>query len=446
MQKTNEIAKKKLYLASLGCVKNLVDSEVMLGKLKDFELTDDEEDADLIIVNTCAFIDSAKQESINTVLDLDSSRKENSTLIMAGCLSQRYKDELEKELKEVDIFTGVSDYHRIDELIKNNESRYSSDRFLASYEDKRVVSSSQKHVFIKLSEGCNQTCSFCAIPSFKNGLKSKSLDSIKKELELFIKQGFNEFTFLSNESSSYLSDFGITNGLEKLIDEVEKIKGIKKARIFHLHPSSTDFDLIQKIIDSKVFVNYFDIPIQHISEKMLKIMNRDDDVKRLKKLLEFMKNSPNSFLKTNVIVGHPGESKEDFQELSLFLEEFSFNRVNIYSYSDEDGTLSTTRVDKIDQEIVDKRAEILADIVYETTIKSLESNIGKAFEVFIDKESSEHEYLLSARRVEWAEDIDGEIYINDNEDEIEIIFGELYLVEATQIAGDKLLAKVLKKL
>ena len=445
MKFSTQNPKKSLHLVSLGCTKNLVDSEIMLGKLKDYTMTDDAASADVIIVNTCGFIDSAKQESLNTILNLHDERKKESVLVMAGCLSERYQGELQKELPEIDVFTGVGDYDKIDLLVNEKRSAFTNEVFLASDTNERVITGSTYHAYVKLSEGCNQACSFCAIPSFKGKLHSRTLESLVKEVTNLVKKGYKDFSFVSQDSSSYLRDLGHNDGLEQLIDAVEKIDGVKTARILYLYPSTTTLNLIDKIADSKVFVNYFDMPLQHISQNMLKIMKRGKGAEKLIELMNYMRSKPNSFVRTTFIAGHPGESEEDFEELCSFVEEFGFDRGNVFSYSDEEGTSAETRDDKIEQELIDERAEILGDIISQTTIKSLENDIGKSFEVYIDGESEEHEYLLSARKTIWAPQIDGEIYINDNEDNIPIVFGEIYEVEATQLAGDKLLAKIIRK-
>ncbi len=450
MKFTTNKPEKLLHLVSLGCTKNLVDSEIMLGKLKEYKITDEAQIADVIIVNTCGFIDSAKQESINTILSLHDQRKKESVLVMAGCLSQRYKEELQKELPEVDIFTGVGDYDKIDELVNEKRSAFTKEVFLLNETNDRVITGSFYHAYIKLSEGCNQTCSFCAIPSFKGKLHSRTLESLVKEVKNLVCSGYSDFSFVSQDSSSYLKDFNISNGLEKLIDEVEKIQGVKTARILYLYPSTTTLNLIKKIKDSKVFENYFDMPLQHISSKVLKTMKRGKGVEKLKELMKAMREIPNSFVRTTFIVGHPGESQDDFEKLCDYVKEYNFDRANVFSYSDEEGTSAYDRVDKIPQEIVDKRADILGEIISQTTIKSLEENIGKEFEVYIDGQSQEHEYLLSARKTIWAPQIDGEIYINDNElvdekaEPKQLKFGEIYTVRVTQLVGDKLLATVIR--
>ncbi len=441
---------KSLHLVSLGCTKNLVDSEIMLGKLKDYEIIDDATTADVIIVNTCGFIDSAKEESINTILNLHDDRKEESVLVMAGCLSERYKEELQKELPEIDIFTGVGDYDRIDELVNDKRSAFTDEVFLLNESNDRVITGSSYHAYIKLSEGCNQTCSFCAIPSFKGKLHSRTLESLVKEVKNLIASGYTDFSFVSQDSSSYLRDLDIKDGLEKLIEEVEKIQGIKTARILYLYPSTTTLNLIEKIHNSKIFENYFDMPLQHISSEVLKIMKRGKGVEKLKELMDAMKNESNSFVRTTFIVGHPGESQDDFEELCKYVKEYKFDRANVFSYSDEEGTDAYNRIDKIPQEIIDERAEILGEIIAQTTQESLEKEVNQTFEVYVDGESDEHEYLLSARKTVWAPEIDGEIYINDNEliDENgnpeQLKFGQIYKVRVTELIGDKLLATAIK--
>lgn len=438
--------KKTLHLVSLGCTKNLVDSEIMLGKLKDYTITNDASNADVIIVNTCGFIDSAKQESLNTIFNLHDERKKESVLVMAGCLSERYQGELQKELPEIDVFTGVGDYDKIDLLVNEKRSAFSNEVFLASDENERVITGSSYHAYVKLSEGCNQTCSFCAIPSFKGKLHSRTLESLVKEVKSLVSKGYVDFSFVSQDSSSFLRDQDIKNGLELLIDEVEKIEGIKTARILYLYPSTTTLSLIDKIADSKVFVNYFDMPLQHITPSMLKIMKRGKGVEKLNELMNHMRSKPNSFVRTTFIAGHPGETVEDHEALCKYIEEFKFDRANVFSYSTEEGTAAALSKDLIEQEIIDARAEEIGEIIAKTTTESLENEVGKIFEVYVDGESDEHEYLLSARKTIWAPDIDGEIYINDNElaQNEQIKFGQIYTVKVTELVGDKLLATVIK--
>ena len=434
--------KKKLHLVSLGCTKNLVDSEVMLGKLYDYQLTKDATKADVIIVNTCGFIDSAKSESLETIFELHKQRKEDSLLVMSGCLSERYKEELQKELKEVDIFTGVGDYDKIDELIAKKQNSFTPKSYLIQDED-RVITGSNYHAYIKLSEGCNQRCSFCAIPSFKGKLNSRDLDLVVKEVEKLVQQGFWDFSFISQDSSSYLRDKGTKDGLVKLINEIEKIAGVKSARILYLYPSTLSDKVIEKIISSKVFHNYFEMPIQHISDKMLKVMRRGSGSKTIKHQLNLMKKAKDAFFRTSVIVGHPKESEEDFKEIKNFIGEFGFDRVSIFAYSDEEGTHSYNLDEKIDEETIEKRVEELEEVVHRNLINSLNKEIGKEIDVVITGESSEGEFFLGAKKLVWAEDIDGEILINENESNKSLEVGKIYKARVNELVGENLIATII---
>jgi ribosomal protein S12 methylthiotransferase len=431
----------KLHIVSLGCTKNLVDTEVMMGKLQNFELTDAEDEADVIIVNTCGFIDAAKEESVNTVLNLHEARKEDSVLVMAGCLSERYKEDLATQMPEVDIFTGVGDYDHIDELLKEKKSRFSDEVFLIDGSE-RVVTGSTYHAYIKLSEGCNQTCSFCAIPSFKGKLNSRDLDSIAKEVEGLVEKGYYDFSFVSQDSSSYLRDQNIKDGLSLLIQRIELIEGVKSARILYLYPSTTTISLLKNIAKSEIFHNYFDMPIQHINDDMLRMMKRGFGKDKTVELLDFMRGLPNSFVRTSFIVGHPDETEEMFEEMCEFAASFGFDRINVFSYSDEETTPAYDMSNKISDELIASRAQTLGDIASECTQKSLQAEVGKETELIIDGESDEHEYLLSARKTIWAPEIDGEIYVNDRTGDEELEFGKIYKAKITELVGTILTATV----
>ena len=431
----------KLHIVSLGCTKNLVDTEVMMGKLQNFELTDNQEDADVIIVNTCGFIDAAKEESVNTVLSLHEARKEDSVLVMAGCLSERYKEELATQMPEVDIFTGVGDYDHIDELLIEKKSRFSDEVFLIDGAE-RVVTGSTYHAYIKLSEGCNQACSFCAIPSFKGKLNSRDLDSIATEVEGLVAKGWYDFSFVSQDSSSYLRDQNIKDGLSLLIQRIELIEGVKSARILYLYPSTTTIALLKNIAKSKIFHNYFDMPIQHINDDMLRMMKRGFGKSQTVELLDFMRKLPNSFVRTSFIVGHPNETDEMFEEMCEFASNFGFDRINVFSYSDEETTPAYDMSEKISDKLIASRAQILGDIASECTQKSLQNEVGKEIELIIDGESDEHEYLLSARKTIWAPEIDGEIYVNDRTKDEELEFGVIYKAKVTELVGNILTATV----
>ena len=414
----------------------------MLGRLSNYDITPDVASADVIIVNTCGFINSAKEESIRAILDMHEARKKGSLLVVTGCLMQRYREELMKELPEVDLFTGVGDYDKIDEIILKKQNLFSPDTYLQASEE-RVITGSNYHAYIKISEGCNQKCSFCAIPTFKGKLKSRALENIVDEVQKLVKKGYYDFSFLSQDSSSYMRDHAVSDGLISLIDAVEKIEGVKTSRILYLYPSTTSNALVERIIASPVFVNYFDMPIQHASDKMLKIMRRGSGAARIKELLNLMKKAPGAFLRTGVIVGHPGESEAEFDELCEFLQEFKFDRVSAFAYSKEEDTLSY-EMEQVPAKIISKRLSKIEKITRAAIEASFAQELGQKFIVSLEGESSEGEMFYAAKKALWDKDSDGEILINESDVE-QLEIGGRYWCEITQVAGSQALGKITAK-
>ena len=275
---------KKLHIISLGCSKNLVDSEVMLGKLQDYTITTSIEDADVIIINTCGFIEAAKKESLSHIFEALELRKKGALLVASGCLVARYAKEIKEMIPEIDILTGVNDYDKIDSMIANKQGIIHNKVYLNDNE-KRIITGSHIHAYIKISEGCNQSCSFCAIPHFKGKLQSRNIDSILRETESLAKQGYVDISFIAQDTSSYLKDKHIDSGLLKLINAIEAQGALISARFLYLYPSSTSFDLLDSIAESKIFQNYYDMPIQHISQTVLQDMRRNHRDQRKTKTL-----------------------------------------------------------------------------------------------------------------------------------------------------------------
>jgi ribosomal protein S12 methylthiotransferase RimO len=416
----------------------------MLGRLQEYEISDNPKTADVIIINTCGFIDAAKEESINTILSTHEERKEDSLLVVSGCLTERYKEELQRDLPEVDIFTGVGDYEQIDKMIAQKKGIFSPQVYLANETAQRVITGSNTHAYIKMAEGCNQSCSFCAIPSFKGKLHSRTLLSIEKEVKALVAKGFYEFSFISQDSSSYGRDMGLKDGLINLITSIEKIDGVKIARILYLYPSTTTFELIDTIANSTVFETYYDMPIQQIDDGILKMMRRGFGEKKTIELLEHMKSKKDAFIRTSIIAGHPGESDEAFERVCNFMKAFNFDRFNVFFYSNEETTPAFT-MKPVEEEIIEERVEALEKIAKETTEKSLQQMLGKTINVILEGESDEHEYILSARPTLWAKEIDGDLLITDTSD-LTINFGTLYEAKVTELAGDRLLATLIKAL
>jgi ribosomal protein S12 methylthiotransferase RimO len=436
---------RKLYFLSLGCAKNLVDSEVMLGELlEEFKLTDDASQADVLIVNSCGFISAAAKESLEAVFELNRIRKKGSVLVLSGCLSQRYKKELPLELREVDIFTGVGDFAQIKNILREGKRINFKDSVFLIDKEKRVITNSNYHAYIKIAEGCNQKCSFCTIPSFKGKLKSRSLGSIAQEVEKFTIEGFYDFSFISQDSSSYLKDIGINDGLIELIDKIEKIEGVKSARILYLYPSSISLNLIEKINSSQIFHNYFEIPIQHTANDVLRSMRRGYREKTIRRILDKIKSFKDFFLRTSVIVGHPNEGWKEFEKLCNFLSEYEFDRVSIFPYYDEEGTLSYTFKNKIQEDIIQERVEILEEIVKKTTERSFKRDVGKIVRGVLEGKSTQSEYLLRCKKLDWAFEIDGEILINNSKiDDLKI--GEIYKIAVKEYVDSFLIGEIVEK-
>ena len=347
-----------------------------------------------------------------------------------------------RALPEVDLFTGVGDFEKIDTLILKKQNLFSNSTYLQEEGVKRVITGSNSHAFIKISEGCNQSCAFCAIPHFKGRLKSREISSIIKELESLISRGYKDFSFIAQDSSSYLFDKGQKDGLLRLIEEVEKLKGIRAARILYLYPSTLSEEVVRKIIASKVFVNYFDMPLQHISDKMLKVMKRGSKKEQILKLLKMMREAKDSFLRTGFIVGHPGESEEDFRELCEFVEGFDFDRISVFGYSKEEDTLAF-EMEQVPKKVINTRLKILEKIVAKSLEKSFKKEVGQKRLVVCEGESSEGEFFIAGKDLRWDREIDGEILINESECGI-LERGQIYECEIIQALDVKLIAKALK--
>jgi ribosomal protein S12 methylthiotransferase RimO len=388
----------------------------MLGRLRDYEIADDISAADLIVINTCGFIDAAKQESIDAILGAVKNKKKNALLVVSGCLAERYREELSKELPEVDIFTGVGDYARIDELIAQKKSAFSDRVFLQSNEE-RVVTASAYHAYIKIAEGCNQRCAFCAIPSFKGKLKSRSIDSVTNEVISLVKKGYFDFTLIAQDTSAYGRDIGLKNGLCDLIEALDVIEGVKRARICYLYPATTSIKLVDTIAKSKRFAPYFDIPIQHVSDAMLKTMKRGLNAAKTMKLIERMRSVKNAWIRTAFIIGHPRETEDDFNAIREIIGSGIFDRVSLFAFSDEEGTAANKMRGKIDAKTIQTRLRTAQKLLKQAHKKRLKSMIGSVVTAAIDGKSEESEYLIAAKNLDWSPQIDPPILINDAGDQ-----------------------------
>ena len=413
----------KLALISLGCSKNLVDSEHFLGILinkKGFEFTEILEDADLIIVNTCGFIGDAKQESIDTILEVAQLKeKKLKKLIVAGCLAQRYAAELMEELPEVDAIIGTGDIDKIEAVVddifrEKRVIRSDSLEFLANAATERILTTHPHTAYLKIAEGCDRKCTYCIIPKLRGKLRSRSIEDIVEEAKKLSAMGVRELNLLAQETSEYGIDRYGDKSLARLLRELVKVEGIKWIRNYYMFPNSVTDELIETIRDEEKVCSYFDISIQHVASNVLQAMKRAKDSTQIKGVLaKIRKEIPDASIRTTVIVGFPGETEEDFIELKEFIEEFKFDYVGVFKYSREEDTEAHDLLNQVDDETKERRYVELVNLQSQIAENKNKQYIGKEIEVMIDSISSESEFMLEGRTKGQALEIDGKILTND---------------------------------
>jgi ribosomal protein S12 methylthiotransferase len=416
---------KTLYFSSLGCSKNLVDSQVMLGHLglDGYQVTSEPENASVIIVNTCSFVEAAKIESIDTVLDLadykDPEVGKCKALVMSGCMSQRYYQDLEKEMPEVDLFIGTGEYHKIAQLLKAYEegaltkkSFVEIPKYIHTEFDPRINTSPAHMAWLKISEGCNRNCTFCIIPTLRGKLRSRSVESLIVEAKKLVESGVVELNLISQD----LSDYGVdtNDNLYSLLTELEKIEELRWIRLFYYYPDEMSEEVMALIGKSEKICNYLDMPVQHFSSKVLRRMNRKITTEEMISKIDRLKAlNPKIKLRTSVIVGFPGETQEDFELLKEKIAEIKFDHLGVFKYSDEEGTPAINLKDKISQVVIDQRFEEIYAIQAKISRKSLQSYIGKTIKVLVEGKHEESDLLLTGRHEGQAPDIDGCVIINE---------------------------------
>ena len=400
----------KVGVISLGCPKNLVDTENIMGLLNisGAEFTSNPEDADIILINTCGFIDAAKEESINTILEAVQLKEKNHNkkIVVTGCLVERYKNELEKEIPEVDLFVDLKNEQKIPQMIglsQKKEEKYFN----------RIITTPRHTAYLKISEGCDHTCAFCAIPNIRGTHRSKSIEQLVKEAEFLANQGVKELNIVSQDTSFYGVDLYGKHMLWKLISELEKIKGIEWIRLYYLYPTTVNEDFIKSIRDSEKVVKYFEMPIQHSEDKILKDMMRGYRKKRIEKILEWKeKYIPEAAIRTSVIVGFPTETEQDFENLKSFIKNAGFDWLGVFTYSHEEGTPAYEMFeDTIPYEEKVRRRNEIMKIQEDITEEKNRKLIGKTMKVLVDGFSEEWETLPVGRTYRSAFEIDGVVYI-----------------------------------
>ncbi len=443
---------KTIYMASLGCAKNRVDAEVMLGKLctDDFEIVSEPEKAELIIVNTCSFIGDAKKESIDTILELSDYKEKGNCrhLVVTGCLPQRYTEELEEVLPEVDLFVGTGEYQHIVKLIRQLEAHQLRQKTIASHldfihseKDERLLTTGTHTAWLKISEGCDRFCTYCIIPSIRGRVRSRRVKSLVKEAEILAQQGVKELNLISQDFSLYGKDLNDkTNTASNLLRALEKVEGIEWIRILYCYPDDLEEEWIDIMANSKKICPYIDMPIQHFNNRILKKMNRKVTKKRVVQLVNLLREKiPNIIIRTSLIAGFPGETEEEFQDLLDGLKELQLDRVGIFAYSDEEGTASYRMKDKVDPKIVRRRQKKAYMLQERIQAKKNKSLVGQILSVLVEGVHPDSNMFLAGRTQGQAPDIDGLVIINDGKANV----GDVVQVQITETAGIDLVGEIL---
>ena len=433
----------KVGFISLGCSKNLVVTEEMIGLFKKhgYTIVNDEKEAEVLIINTCGFIDSAKQEGIDTILEMANYKKENCKyLIVTGCLVERYIEELEKELPEVDLFIPINSYdelwQKIDNLV-NNKQTVDKLNF-----HNRVISTGDTMAYLKIAEGCSNYCTFCAIPYIQGKYISREYEDILLEAEELAEKGISELVVIAQDTTKYGADLYGKSRLAELLGDLSKIEGIKWIRFLYSYPENITDELINVVKNNEKICNYFDIPIQHINDRILKLMNRKSDGDSIRKLVKkIRKEIPDVIIRTTLIVGFPTETHEEFLELYEFVKEAKFDRLGAFSYSREEGTAASKIVNQIDDKIKEERKNKIMELQQDISKEKMKEKIGKTYNVIIENMSDDGEYFIGRSYMDVPSE-DGVIYV-DYDDSIFINdYLDVLIYDGTEY---DLYAKIIKK-
>ena len=422
---------------SLGCSKNLIDTEITIGKFKEhnYNVVNDEEKADILVINTCGFIDSAKEEAINTILEMaEYKEKRCKYLIVMGCLVQRYYGELVKLLPEVDLWIKLDEYdvlwNKIEDLVKRNIVEKSKTKKITKISEvpqmpmfsqeeylDRTVTTGKNYAYLKIGEGCSNRCTYCAIPYIRGPFVSRKKEDVIEEAKDLAKKGIRELIIIAQDTTKYGVDIYGETKLASLLDDISKIDGIKWIRFLYSYPEGITDELIDVVATNSKIAKYFDIPLQHISDNVLKRMNRKTNKKQINELISKIRNKiPDVTLRTSLIVGFPGETKEEFNELLDFVKTAKFDKLGVFKYSKEDGTPAARLPEQIHGNTKTSRYNKIMKEQQEISRENLEKKIGQKYEVLIENISFDGKYYIG-RTIENVPDIDGLVYIK-NEDKL----------------------------
>lgn len=456
--------KNSVYFVSLGCPKNLVDSQVMLGMLqKDrYKISDNPENAEVIIVNTCSFIQASKEESIETILDMAQLKQDGKckVLVASGCLPQRYSKELENEMPEVDLFIGTGQYHRITELLDAHgkaiemgaplpkRSYIDQPAFIHTEKDPRMHTGPTYTGFLKLSEGCNRRCAFCIIPKLRGNVRSRTVDSLVEEATTMAGRGVRELNLVAQDLTEYGMEWKYKENLETLLPRLAKVDGVDWIRLHYVYPDQFSDELVALVACEPKIVKYLDMPIQHTSDRVLKAMNRRLTKAKLFDLVDKLRAKiPGVVFRTSIIVGFPGETEEDFKELCSDLERLNLDHVGVFRYSKEEGTKAAEMEDQIHPATKRRRSKEVIALLQKQRMGKHEKFLGRKVEVMIEGPSEETELLIQGRMPTQAQEIDGHILINDVEDlgaSVSLSPGDLVEVEITEATPQDLIGRAVR--
>ena len=428
---------------SLGCSKNLVDTEMMIGLFKNnnFKIVNNPKEAEIIVINTCGFIEPAKQEAINTILEMSEYKnKKCKYLIVMGCLVERYKKDLQKLLPEVDLFLSIKEYGKAwDEISKliniPEEGKYTNMEYL-----EREISTGNNMAYLKIAEGCSNRCTYCAIPSIRGPFESRKIEDVLEEAEQLAKKGVKELVVIAQDTTKYGIDLYGKPRLAELLEKLCNIEGFKWIRFLYAYPETITDELIDVVKNNEKICNYFDIPIQHISNPVLKKMNRKSNEESIKELIKkIRKEIPNVIIRTSLIVGFPGETQEDFEKLCEFVKTAKFDRMGAFTYSKEDGTPAERLPNQIHGNTKKARYNKIMKIQKEISDQKGKEKIGKIYEVLVENKSFDGKYLIGRTYMD-VPDEDGVVYIESSDTSL---IGKFIKVKITDYSDYDLIGKIL---
>ncbi len=429
---------------SLGCSKNLIDTEMAIGVFKNnkFNIVNNVKNAEIIVINTCGFIEAAKQEAINTILEMAEYKIQGKCkyLVVMGCLVQRYKKELEKSLPEVDLFITIDEYEKfwikIENLI-NKKYIENSNKF--DYLN-RVITTGNKTAYLKIAEGCSNRCTYCAIPYIRGPYVSRPMEEVLEEANKLAKQGYKEIIVIAQDTTRYGEDLYGNSMLSELLEKLCMIDGFEWIRFLYAYPESITDELINTVKSNDKICNYFDIPIQHISDKILKRMNRRITGEKIEDLINKIKTEiPNAILRTSLIVGFPGETEEDFIKLKKIVEKGYFNKLGVFTYSKEDGTPAAKMTDQIHYATKKRRYNEIMKIAMYTSRENIKQYVGNEYKVLIENKSFDESYYIGRTYMDIPE-TDGVVFIKNNK---ENLLGQFINVKITDIKDYDLIAEII---